>query len=313
MKYNCKSSVYGFALSFLLLLGCNTVKGQGCSDAGFCTVHSLKPTNQNDSGKVFKNAITLGFSHGLGDFKIKVSTPYVEYSRFFSDRWSINLKLVYLMANGELAKTNGFSDVYVNVNHSFSQRFKATLGLKVPLNDGNLQSDGKSLPMNYQTSLGTFDLIAGLSYYPLTNLGLTFAVQQPLNQNNNQFEREGTHLFIPTKRDLYPPTRGYHRKGDILFRLNYRLELIKNKLELTPSVLPIYHLGEDTYLDNEGNRNSIEGSQGLTLNGTLFLLYHLNKRNAIELNFGTPFIARKARPDGLTRKYVLGLEYKVRF
>lgn len=285
-------------MSFCSLLDVQKcVYAQGCSDAGFCTLHPLRPTNQVDSSiNQVKNQVAMGLGFGEGHYGIYVTTPYVEYSRSLNQRWLLNAKLGYLFANGDV-KNNGFSDVYLNASYSFGKTLKGTLGLKIPLSNGNQMQDDKSLPMNYQTSLGTLDLVWGLSVYPIKHLGITVAMQQPLTQNNNQ----------------YPTTNKFHRQGDVLVRGTYQIVVVKSKLEATFGLLPIYHLKEDTYLNEAGNRVSIEGSEGLTLNGNLFLLYHLDERQSFELSGGKPFITRKAQPDGLARNYVLGLEYKFSF
>jgi hypothetical protein len=77
--------------------------------------------------------------------------------------------------------------------------------------------------------------------------------------------------------------------------------------------LPIYHLSNDKYTNNLGIENEIKGSQGLTLNGNAYLDYEINNKNALQLNVGMPFVVRDARPDGLTRSFVVNLEYKVKF
>ena len=80
-------------------------------------------------------------------------------------------------------------------------------------------------------------------------------------------------------------------------------------MTITPGLLPIFHLGEDEYTDVDGVVQSIAGSDGLTLNGTVFLDYQLGSGNALEFSIGFPFIVREARPDGLTRSFVLGIGY----
>ena len=147
-----KRKCVGASICFFML---SFAWGQGCSDAGFCTLHPIKPTNQLDSSGQFRNKIAFGVNRGLGDFGIFVSTAYIDYTRFVGKKWSLNAKLTGLVANGELATTAGFSDVYINANYTFTPQLKGTLGLKVPLNSGNLHQDGLPLPMNYQTSLGT--------------------------------------------------------------------------------------------------------------------------------------------------------------
>jgi len=82
---------------------------------------------------------------------------------------------------------------------------------------------------------------------------------------------------------------------------------------LTPSLLPIYHIANDTFTDTSGAKRTIDGSQGLTLNGTVVANYTLDETNALLLSFGMPFATRTARPDGLARGYVAAMEYRIAF
>jgi len=69
----------------------------------------------------------------------------------------------------------------------------------------------------------------------------------------------------------FQSTNEYERKGDIFLRASYNIVIVENKFDITPSVLPIFHLGDDSFTDTNGNITTIDGSQGLTLNGNLFL------------------------------------------
>ncbi|TAE45978.1 MAG: hypothetical protein EAY69_09570, partial [Cytophagales bacterium] len=66
-------------------------------------------------------------------------------------------------------------------------QINATLGAKIPTGDGNDQrsDDGKALPMYYQTSLGTYDAVLGVSAITKNWLFAT-GLQYPLFQNPNQ-------------------------------------------------------------------------------------------------------------------------------
>jgi hypothetical protein len=77
-------------------------------------------------------------------------------------------------------------------------------------------------------------------------------------------------------------------------------------------LLGIYHLGEDTYADASTRDNAIplEGSQGLTLHVTAVVLWQVKDKLRIGITGGAPVIARDARPDGLTRKFVLAPEIR---
>jgi hypothetical protein len=176
----------------------------------------------------------------------------------------------------------------------------------MPLTDGNLTKDKNILPLDHQSSLGTVDLILGASY-KIKNVQVALGYQQPLSQNRNQFSSEN---IIGTFEN-YQTTRNYKRAGDVMLRLSYPFEF--NKFKITPSVLPIYHLSNDLYTDATNVEREISGSQGLTVNGNVYFDYKLNNKNALQFNFGMPFVTRTARPDGLTRSWIATLEYAFSF
>ena len=78
-------------------------------------------------------------------------------------------------------------------------------------------------------------------------------------------------------------------------------------------MLFIYHLGKDNFENTFGKRETIIGSDGLTINGNLISAYRINSKNSLELSLATPFVVRDIRPDGLTREFTAGLIYKISF
>lgn len=281
-------------------------RGQGCSDAGFCTLNSFKP----DAGTpAAANQIKIGGSFGGADNAISVVGGYLEYNRQFGDKFGLDAKLTALGQSGNDISAFGLSDLYLNANLSPRAGLHFTLGAKIPLADGNAANDNLPLPMDYQASLGTFDLIVGAGY-DLGKLQLVVALQQPLTQNKNAFFAEDYPAGSPL-RDIQT-TNKFQRSGDVLLRVSYPFQL-GQKLTLTPSLLPIYHLANDKFTDKQGNEIEIDGSQGLTFNGNLYFDYAISACSALQLNAGLPFVVRDARPDGLTRSFVANLEYRFKF
>jgi hypothetical protein len=293
---------------FLALSPALTLFSQGCSDAGFCTVGSLKSPDSDTAQPTTFNQLKIGLSLGRADYEITTVASFLEYNRQFGKYWSASAKLTQLAQSGNGISVNGLSDVFLTGVYN-PRKLAYTLGIKVPLTDGNRSYNGQPLPLDYQSSLGTLDLIAGISR-KWSNFRLTAAIQQPLAQNNNRFFPMA-HDSASVLFDI-PATNGFHRKGDVLLRATYDFAAGKH-WKLIPGLLPIFHLGEDTYLDASGSRETISGSSGLTLNGTLFVHYAFNEHHKLEASFGTPFVARTVRPDGLTRKYVFGVEYRFGF
>jgi len=286
----------------------NYTYGQGCSDAGFCTINSFKP-NSTDSTEVINNQFKIGFFFGKADNSISVYGNYLEYNRQLGEKFGLDIKLAALAQNGNGISTYGLSDVFLNTNYKASEKIKITLGAKIPLSFANKSFKNLPLPMDYQASLGTFDLIFGVGY-EIKKLQLVAAIQQPLTQNDNQFI--ASNYPINSKLSAFQSTNKFQRSGDVLLRVSYPIS-ISSKLKLTPSILPIYHLSNDKYTDEFNVKKEIIGSQGVTLNGNVYLDYEINNKNIIQFNIGMPFIVRDSRPDGLTRSLIANLEYRIKF
>ena len=293
--------------TFLLVLSIQISFTQGCSDAGFCTISSLKPS-ENDCIHANMKQLKVGSFFGSADNSILVYGGYLEYNRQLNGKFGADIKLSSLAQNGNDISVFGLSDLFVNVNYAPTPSLSLTLGTKIPLSGTDRTLDGLPLPMDYQSSLGTFDLIFGIGYQ-IKKFQLVAAIQQPLTQNKNAF----SHLLYPESSPLnaFQSTNQFERSGDVLLRFSYPIEVLKNVV-LTPSLLPIYHLSEDRYFDGFAMRE-IEGSQGLTLNGNLYIDWSLDEKSSLQLNAGMPFLFREARPDGLTRSFIATLEYKIKF
>ena len=292
----------------VLALFTNNSFGQGCSDAGFCTIDSFKPTS-TDSIKAATNQVKVGAFFGGADNSISVYGSYLEYNKQFNEKFGIDVKLTSLAQNGNEISVFGLSDVFLNANYRASEKLKLTLGAKIPLSKADKSYNGLPLPMDYQASLGTFDLIFGLGY-TIEKLQLVAAIQQHLTQNDNRFLSSS--YPANSKLSAFQSTNKFKRSGDVLLRASYPIAL-NQKLKLTPSLLPIYHLANDTYTDEFNIEKEIKGSQGLTLNGNIYLDYEIDRKNSIQFNIGAPFVVRDSRPDGLTRSFVANLEYRIRF
>lgn len=303
-----KFSPYLILLFGFTFLFSPEIYAQGCSDAGICTVHSFKP-NGLDSISENANQVKVGISYGNADNSISVFGTYLEYNGQFNEKFGLDARLTTLSQSGNDISAFGLSDLIVNSNYRINNKATFTLGVKIPLSDANRMEEGSALPMDYQSSLGTFDLLVGFGY-KIKRLHLVAALQQPLTQNNNSFFAEDYPLGSPL-RD-FQSTNQYKRSGDIILRASYPIDL-GQKFRLTPGLLPIYHLANDKYTDMNGVELEIEGSQGLTLNWNLYLDYDLDQKQALQFSAGAPFIVRDVRPDGLTRSFVASLEYRFRF
>jgi len=282
-------------------------RSQGCSDAGLCTINTLRPSN-TVSGTVARNQFRIGASAGSADHDITVFGSSLEYGRQISESFSMDTRVTFLTQTGNNITTSGVGDLYLHGNYTASKKTMLILGIKIPFNKGNKNKGGLPLPMDYQSSLGTVDLLAAFSH-SVGKWKFHMGYQQPLTQNANAFFAENYPLHSPLS--TFQSTNGYIRKGDILIRVSYFIRL-SERLSLTPGILPIYHLGNDEF-NNLNGRQVINGSEGLTLNVNGYINYEINKRHALEMSIGSPLVVRDVRPDGLTRGFVVTMQYQLSF
>lgn len=301
------NSIKFFFVIIFSLIAYNS-NAQGCSDAGFCTINSIKP-NSNDTIVKKRSQIKVGASVGSADNSIIVFGNYLEYNLPISINFGIDAKITSLLQSGNGISNFGISDLYLIGNYSINEKIKLVFGSKIPLSSGNIKKNNIALPMDYQSSLGTYDIILGLGY-EVKKIQFVFAFQSPLVQNKNEFQ--SVNYPLNSKLSEFQSTNNFKRSGDVLLRLSYPIRL-NDKIRITPSLLPIYHLQNDRYTNTSNVEMEIQGSQGLTFNGNAYLDFDLNSKNALQLNLGMPFIVRDSRPDGLTRAIIVNLEYKIIF
>lgn len=280
---------------------------QGCSDAGICSIGNSFQTTD----KALKNGIEIGSIFGAGEADVTYISPYITYTRTINKRFSISSKITYSVANGSFGTRGAFGDAYLIGNYNWKPKtntqWSSLVGIKIPFTSSNLKINEFSIPLDYQSSLGTFDFIAGLNLN-YKKWDFNTAIQIPVfNNNKNSYFTE----FSDT--NDFPSTNLFERKSDALFRTTYTLQTTNKKFTFKPNVLFIYHLGEDSFENVFGARETIKNSDGLTINGNIIGAYAINTKNSIELSLATPFVVREVRPDGLTREFTAGIIYKVSF
>ncbi|MFN3666902.1 MAG: hypothetical protein ACK4S0_12115 [Sediminibacterium sp.] len=288
--------------SFTIVIATNRLAAQGCSDAGFCTI-PLRPAAAS------KNSIQTEFAYLRGEENTNLLNFSVSYSRQISKSLQWDNKLVLAYVNGSYGSVFNLGDIYSTLRYGVKTSGGKTVhllgGVKIPFNQSNQKIKNVSLPMVYQTSLGTYDLIVG-SAFPAGKLDMNVAFQLPVvQQNRNSFIKEQA----PLPGD-FPSTNLFRRKADVLWRVGYPLQSKSSKWKFNPNVLAIVHLGEDSYENVFGNRVNIKGSSGLTLNANLQISHQISQRQSLQLSLAAPFVVRDTRPDGLTRSLVASVAYQ---
>jgi hypothetical protein len=311
-------------LTIFLLFTSAMVFSQGCSDAGFCTMGAMKPDQPyNKRLKIRLRSIEFSQYYGHTHFNNKIWVSTLEANIGLGSKYVFQAKVPYQIAQGHLGTFQSLNDISLSITRNVVSNdafdVNLTIGTKLPSNNGDKQQfNGKSLPMYYQTSLGTYDLIFGASLVNRKWL-LAAGYQQALNANQNGFwwgEWEGGPNENYIKQ--YAQSNMLKRGKDIMLRVerNFRFSRFNGSIGL----LPIWRVTKDEVAipnlgppRTEGPTTKVEGSDGLALSGIYTFGYNFNVMSGIKLLVGNRFIQRQKNPDGLSREGVVSFTYTYRF
>ena len=307
------------------------LRAQGCSDAGVCTAGPIGelPSLLDSAGTAEepRHYARLTFSYAVGERSTTIFQVVPELGIGFTDRWGAQLRLPYMSISGDLGSNSGLGDAVMTASYAFikkdKQRLDAMIGLKAYTTDAAEgerinEMSVRTLPMVYQRSLGTTDLLLGVNYRHGRWSGALAWQHVLTDKNANQFDHIN-YAATDAEARAYEETLFLRRADDLVVRLQYAHRF--GKLTVQPGLLAIQHLGVDTRLD-AGNVNwitqslprvDIEGSDGLTLNLTADARYKLSDTWALEASFGSPLVTREDRPDGLTRALVANMGLRFAF
>ncbi len=291
--------------------------GQGCSDAGFCTMGAMKP-DQSFSRRInFKlRSVEVSFYRGTSTLSPIIYSMTADVNIGISDRLGFQVKMPYQWVTGRFANTQGAGDISLSLTQNLVRNnqldINFTVGAKIPTNNSNLKSDnGLALPMYYQTSLGSYDVIAGISLLTSKWL-LAFGYQQALTANENTF-RYGEWVRFGDREYLssYDVGVGLKRGTDIMFRVERSVRFINWALSF--GMLPIYRITPDKGLIEVREDGAEIKTTGLALSYLTGVTYHLSTTSSVKMLYGYKLLDRKTNPDGLTRDDVFTLGYLMRF
>lgn len=292
------------------------VFSQGCSDAGFCTMGAMKPDQPyNKNIPIRLRSMEVSFYRGTTTLTPIVYVATLDASFSVGEKYSFQVKLPFHAVHGRLANTSGIGDISLCFTRTIysSEKFdvSVSLGSKIPTNKSNKTENGFPLPMYYQTSLGTYDAIAGIS---MVNRKWLFAtgIQVPLNKNHNEFlwGRWAGSNEDPAYIEKYSRANQLKRGIDVMLRVerNFRF----SRLNFSVGMLPIYRITNDEIELPEG-RVKPDGAKGLALSAIGTVGYSFNVKSGLKLLVGHKIVQRDENPDGLTRHLVSSVTYFYRF
>lgn len=321
MRLKVKILVY-LLFGWLYTFTSTEIKAQGCSDAGFCTMGAMQPDQEfNKNIPVRLRSISLNLYEGQANTSPSIRAAILDLGlRIFNDI-DLQFKIPYLTVSGNFGNTQGLGDLSLAATKSLKSTptydWLGTVGFKIPTGNSDLRQEEQQvvLPMYYQVTLGTYDLVLGTSYIT-RNWLFSFGYQQPLiHQNENTFEinteswgwYEGGMNYVRGHDEAVDLKRG----ADLMTRIerNFRL----SRLNFNVGLLPIYRITKDQGRDEDGNYEKIDGTTGLALSGLVGAGYNFNIYSSLSLIVGFKITDRAVNPDGLTRKHVVNFAYTYNF
>ena len=325
MKY-----IKAIALYSLLLLVQNSWS-QGCSDAGFCTMGAMRPDQAYSKKINFKlRSVELSQYRGTTTLTPIVYVTNLDVSIGITPKTGFQVKLPYQWVSGNLGQASGLGDISVSLTRNLGQikgfEFNATVGMKIPSNGADLKSQGRKrplsdglvLPMYYQVSLGSYDLVVGAS---LINENWLIAVgyQDALTANNNTFKwSDWNDPVYPSEKYIssHPRATKLKRGSDIMLRVERNFRFARYNFNI--GLLPIYRITKDQIIEDPSMPDSnvyikVDKTTGLALSGLAGFGYHFNVNNTIKFTYGRKITQREINPDGLTRHDVMIVAYLYRF
>ncbi|MCB0804470.1 MAG: hypothetical protein KDC05_01655 [Bacteroidales bacterium] len=289
-------------LSISLIFIVKFMHSQGCSDAGACSVGSLElKDNSRD-----KTGLLIGYqqSLGLADKEALVAGTELFLEHRILKNTSLEFRLPYYVTIGNLATTSGVGDLLVSVSQHLLQsetgRLTFITGGRLKTNDADKSKDGEPLPMVYQSSLGTYDIIAGLAWQT-KKWSFSVGYQHPFGANENKYLHPDS-VELPDNKQYYESA--YLKRGDDLMLRIQRTVTLNEKSTINFGFLPIYRIQKDEIKRN-GVYEQLPGSSGITYNVFFNWYKKLGQNKQFVLTTGIPVHAREYRADGLTRTAIV--------
>lgn len=293
---------------------------QGCSDAGACSfgAQALRNFGSDTLWAPKRHRIGVFQSYGVGEKSTPILTTTLEASFGIAERWQVQIGLPFSVVLGELATVAGTGNLRlaavweaVHTRSSHPHRLWASVGTILPTGNADRRGpNNQALPMFYQPTLGSVDLLAGVRW-AWRGLSLGAVYQAVLTQNQNQFVLAQP---LNSPGEEFFQSRELRRGNDIALQANYQVRLLKHdRLRITPGVLLIYHHKADEVLDFSGTRSEIPASVGATVNLNANVQYDLSAVWGLQVEAGAPVLVRDYRTDGLQRSLVVSAGVTWRF
>lgn len=300
------------ALPFLLVP--LAILGQGCSDAGVCSMGSMESGQHQDS---LGSEVAVGLAFGLGERfdpgpKTLITTGIVSARLKVLSGTFIEAKFPATYVRGDLGSSAGIGDATLSLTQQLwagtTARLLVSIGAKIPGNTSNLTAQGRHLPMPYQSSLGSYDALLGATLL-VPNWQFSAGYQHVFNSNSNEF-LHASWAGVDPDAAAYFESYQLLRGNDLVARVERQFK--SKTSQWFVGLLPIMRLQEDE-IAPFGGPTALPGSRELTLNVTFRWVKSISEHLQARIAYASPVIWRETRADGLTRILVISTTLAYRF
>jgi len=285
---------------------------------------AMKP-DQNYSKRIAIKLRSVEFNYYEGTSLLTpvIRAATVDFTLGINDFSSFQIKVPYMWIEGSLGKNAGMGDISLSYTRLLKStntwNINGTLGAKIPTNNSNATVNNQHtagmdspLHMYYQTSLGSYDAVAGLSAISGKWLFAT-GIQIALTENGNQFAWSGFPDY-PDQDYVRKYNRGPNLKRGIDVMLRVERNWRFTNFNFSLGALPIWRVTKDeAVLPNTTERGKLDGTTGMALSVLGSFGYHFDVNNSIKIIKGYKITDREFNPDGLTRDEVLSVSYIYKF
>ena len=269
----------------------------------------------NSANKILKYNVQLTAYYGSGPQSTSIYTTQLESTvNVIPNKLYAQLKVPYTFIDGKLGSVNGLSDITISLSYITLNRKNSNLslsgGVKLPSNKANTHKDNLPLPMVYQTSLGSTDILLGAKFV-YKKWDFTGGYQHSFNTTQNSYLNTTSIGINTPDYKSYVQSNKMKRADDGVFRLTRNIRL-KNTFT-SAGVLFIYHLANDKITDATGNRIDAIGSKGLTVNLNFSGIVPISKKTDFIFIVAAPIVNRSYATDGLIRSFVCiaGIKFNI--
>jgi hypothetical protein len=273
----------------VLFLVVNNISYSQCSDAGVCTLGSHKQQEEEEANSNSSVSLTGRIGYSGKDDDVTYNSITVSGSFGLTNNLNASFSIPFNMQSGPAGDFSGIGDLIIGVSLTQPLDKKSSIDVKLggKFATGNANQGttpgGTSLPLIYQSGMGTNDILLGVTYN-YDDFSATLGGQIPLDRSKNEFSQ-------------------VKRGTDLLLGLGYTLEPSRNFF-VTGEVITIKRLSQSNIILG-GAEFDVPDSDFLQMNIQISTNYIISNNFGVNFSGAIPLMKRETNVDGTKRAFTV--------